>query len=312
MGRDSKKHKKTFRKVSPWLINFLKWGVICSIGILVSYFIVSKLNIVNNLWVILITSFIVSSFVEMVRSHNHHYRFKKRWVFFYFLVYATIIWLINELFFSIFSSQNILTQSLIVGFILSSGILLIRSLRLKSNSLPWAYIILILILVVGNLSYVSDFIPSNINFQSNTSELSEQDQFCPTTIYGVQAPFILDKNEFNSISTMNKWTNIFINSIVWRKENDVSTCYLGKYQGQNPNNFYCDDLIVSRWELKNSGTINYRWYTAVSSEWIPVNSTSYSFNGFICENGQKVVVEKGVTNYYVYDSRSSGTIKIKY
>ena len=63
------------------------------------------------------------------------------------------------------------------------------------------------------------------------------------------------------------------------------------------------------------GAISFRWYTAVSSEWVPKSEgdkSSYVFNRFICENGQKVVVEKGVTNYYVYDSRDGMQIKIEY
>ncbi|MFH1521749.1 MAG: hypothetical protein ABIF18_02210, partial [archaeon] len=183
------------------------------------------------------------------------------------------------------------------------------------NSLPWAYIVLILILFVGNIGYLNSFIPLSMNPSINISELSEEKQPCPTTIYDSETPLVLTKEKLDSLLGMQRMTNSLLNHKVWRIENDVRFCYMGKYKNQFPDWIYCDDLIVSRWETSNSGAINYRWYTAVSSEWRPVvegSTNSYIFNGFKCENGQKVTVEKGVTNYYVYDSRDGKQIKIKY
>ncbi len=63
--------------------------------------------------------------------------------------------------------------------------------------------------------------------------------------------------------------NNYVDASVWRVENLFSPCYKGKYTGQNPNWYYCDDMIVSRWETSSSGTINYRWYTAITAEFSP-------------------------------------------
>jgi hypothetical protein len=74
-------------------------------------------------------------------------------------------------------------------------------------------------------------------------------------------------------------------------------------------------MIVSRWETGSSGTIKYRWYTAVSAEWRPIrlgNDPLYTLNGLTCENGKKVTVAKETTGYYVYVSRDGTPIRIEY
>ena len=93
--------------------------------------------------------------------------------------------------------------------------------------------------------------------------------------------------------------NGVIDTSVWRIEGNIRSCYKGKYRGQYPNWVYCDDMIVSRWEKHSSGTIEYRWYTAVTAVWQPekVKSSQYVFNDFYCENGKKVTVDKETTAY---------------
>lgn len=315
MKLDTKKCKNYLNKITPLFLSFLLWTLVIMLGLFVSSFILSRLNIQNKFLIVLITAFIISIFMEMIRSHNERYYFKKNWAFFYFLIYSVVLWSINEFLLIDFFSNRIFKSLLIAGVILSVIVTLIRNMRLKSSSLPWACTLLILILIVGNLGYLGSLIPSEFTPLLNRSALSEGSSLCPTTIYGPSSPLILEEKTFNSANLMNTWAKLLVNSSVWTIEHDFGSCYKGKYKGQFPERIYCDDLIVSRWERGISGAINYRWYTAVSAEWAPMNNNagnSYIFNGFICENGQKVTVEKGVTNYYVYDSRSGGQIRIKY
>lgn len=309
------KNKRIFNKIVDQSISIIKWGVICTIGVLISGFIIDKLFITNILLANLFTAFLILIVVEMVKSHDSRYSFRMNWFIFYFLIYSNIIWITKEFVFSGMYFRYEFLPFLAVGFILAISIITLSSMRLKSSSLPWAYIVLILILVVGNIGSINSFIPQNMNPSINISELSEQKRICPTTTYGPEIPFILNVNKFDSISGIQSITSAMIDQTVWSIENGVRSCYMGKYKNQFPDWIYCDDLIVSRWETRNSGVINYRWYTAVSSTWKPAtagSSDSYIFNGFECENGQKVTVEKGVTNYYVYDSRDGKQIKIKY
>ena len=91
----------------------------------------------------------------------------------------------------------------------------------------------------------------------------------------------------------------------------MRSCYKGKYKGQFPDWFYCDDMVVSRWETSDSGAIRYRWYTAVTAEWRPEKGR-YLLDDFSCENGKKVTVDKESTAYYVHVSRDGTEIKIEY
>lgn len=307
--------KDHLKKIVPLLLNFLLWTAVILIVLFVSNFVISKLNIQNNFIIIIFTSFIISIFLELIYSHDEDYYFKKKWAFFYFLVYSTTLWVTNEFLIIGFLSQNIFKELLLASAILSVAIILLKNFKIKSKSLPWLYLILILILGIGNLSNFSNLIPSEFNPLLNDSEFSEEEIFCPSATHNPNNPLILEEKLFSSANSMNSWAGILINYSVWRIENGFNSCYKGKYSGQFPDRIYCDDLIVSRWEKRSSGAINYRWYTAVTAEWAPtkdINQNSYIFNGFICENGQKVTVEKGITNYYVYDSRSSGQIRIKY
>ncbi|MBU2577155.1 MAG: hypothetical protein KKF50_05550 [Nanoarchaeota archaeon] len=314
---DMGKNKMDFNGTVSQAIDIAKWVIICTIGVLISNFAIGKLSIANNLLITLLTAIIISIVVELVRSHDHKYSFRMDWFIFYFLVYSNVVWIVNELILKNKASPGGFFTSLIIGFFLASAIIILKKIRLKSSSRPWATLILILILVVGNLGYLSSLTGSFTDIISdspqNTSGLSEDKLLCPTMIYTGET--LLTKEKFDSLSGMQLSTQALINLDVWTIENNVGSCYVGKYKNQFPNWIYCDDLIVSRWETGSSGTINYRWYTAVSSEWKPagVESTnSYVLNGFNCENGQKVTVEKGVTNYYVYDSKDGKQIRIKY
>ena len=157
------------------------------------------------------------------------------------------------------------------------------------------------------------FVPSS-KLQSNPG-IPENKQPCPTVNSGSGDSVALYESTLN-IASAGPILKSLVNSSTWRIENEFRTCYKGKYQGQHPDWIYCDDMIVSRWETGSAGTINYRWYTAISAEWAPAEEKTlnqlYNLEGFACENGQKVTVQKGVVNYYVYDSRDGTRIQIKY
>jgi hypothetical protein len=299
---------KSLKLILPFLKNFIIWGVVCSIALIISSFVVEKLFFTNPLLIILFSAFIVSILVETFKVHDDSYHFRIKWVFFYFLIYSITIWLMYEF---VLGSYGTISDSLKIGFVLSAVLVLVNSLKPRSRALPGMYIILLVILLVGNLGNISTFIPSDINPFVNQTELSEANQVCPTAI---SSSLSLNKAnlENEKVTTQNLIT--LINSSVWQTENLPKACYKGKYVNQNPNWYYCDNMILSRWEMSGLGTIRYRWYTAVTSVWQSPEGSSpfYKFYGFECENGKRVTVEKGVTNYYVYDSRDGTQIKIKY
>lgn len=175
--------------------------------------------------------------------------------------------------------------------------------------------ILVLILLVSNLESLSlSPLKNFLEQSSNSSELSEDKQVCPTAISSyVNRPLSEVALSPESIGpVLNKLTN----TSIWRIESNIRSCYKGRYKNQYPNWFYCDDMVVSRWETSSSGTIKYRWYTAVTAQWQPQRENSeapkYIFGGFSCESGKKVTVNKDTTAYYVHVSRDGTEIKIEY
>ncbi|MBT3407096.1 hypothetical protein HN415_00265 [Candidatus Woesearchaeota archaeon] len=210
--------------------------------------------------------------------------------------------------------QNNIYSLIFLGFTLSIFLSIIQKINIKHKTIPWVSLILGIILIVGNLQSI-DILPIKniINNQINSTEIIEKNQACPTALNG-----ILDRplsEIFIQPDSVKSSLNKMVNTSIWRIEGDIRTCYKGKYKGQYPNWYYCDDMIVSRWETSKSGLIKYRWYTAVTSEWKSTDETGttlYTFEHFSCENGKKVTVNKETTAYYVHVSRDGTEIKIKY
>ncbi len=294
------------------LIKIAKWWITAFVAILISNYLITQLAIINSLLIILLTSAIISILIQAVRSHNNEYNFKMKWFVFYFLIYAIIILLMREYVLSEMNPTSILS-SIIIGFIISGIIIFIQKIGIRSHTIPWIAVILFCILLVANLAYLQNLLQTDLQIgYQNNSIISEDKQNCPIpiTVGALSSESEFKSNQQYKITILES----LVNSSIWRIEHNFDTCYKGKYQGQYPNWIYCDNLIVSRWETSNSGTINYRWYTAISAEWKPLNigSNTYIFTGFSCENGQKVTVTKGTTNYYVYDARDGSKIRIAY
>ncbi|MBT4151097.1 hypothetical protein HOE52_03980 [Candidatus Woesearchaeota archaeon] len=300
------KHKSNTK-----LIHIAKWGIIHTIAVLIGSYIISQLMIVNTLFVILLTSLVVSIVTQIVRSHDS--KFKIKWFIFYFLIYANVIWLMGEFILPEITFQAGVFSSLVVGFTLAGVVAIVQKLNVRHNSLPWISIILAILLLVGNLGSLQISSIENFLEQSpNSSNLSENKLGCPSGIS--QYPLVITEEKFN-LDLIGPKLNDLIETSVWRIEGDMRSCYKGKYKGQHPDKFYCDDMIVSRWETSNSGTIKYRWYTAVTAEWEPRIESfvqEYVFDTFSCENGKKVTVNKETTAYYVHVSRDGSEIKIGY
>jgi hypothetical protein len=304
---------KGSKRVSNNQLKYIaKWGIIHSVALMLGFYIISRLMITDILIITLLTAIIVLLVAQIVRSHKQH--FSMRWFLLYFLIYANIIWVMKVFILPVISSETIIFPSFIIGFTIAGVIIILQKLNMRRQSIPWVSIVLIILLLVGNLeslqiSSVSQIIPEN----SNSLELSEDKQECPSVISN--SSLLLNGWEFDPTSVGPVLNNV-INTSVWEVEGDIRSCYIGKYKGQYPNWFYCDDMIVSRWETSNYGTINYRWYTAVTSEWKPEvvgNETlGYELYDFSCENGKKVTVDKETTAYYVHVSRDGTEIKIEY
>jgi hypothetical protein len=187
---------------------------------------------------------------------------------------------------------------------------------LRSSSISLISIVLFLLIISSNLTSIKELTNLKSFSQNITSTYStpEIDNPCPTPLIpsaGLQEFDVEFRNDLISPKL-----NQILDKSVWTIEHPFDNCYLGKYPGQFLENYYCDNLLVSRYELRNSGEINYRWYTAVTAVWKPQKlsngGTIYHLEGFKCENGKKVTIEKGVTNYYVYDARDGKQIKIAY
>ncbi len=288
----------------------LKWWVVAFVGIWLGNYLCSKFGITSELLMILAVTLFLSIIIEIARSHEQGHNFYLRWFIFYFLVYTWVIWAMNNYLLPKINSPNNIIYFVIVGLTISIAIFIAKKIPLKSRAIPWISLLLIVLLLAANLTYLQDmglgkFIPA---FKTQAdSNLSEDKQSCPT-------PSSHPIYRANIDSNLGALLKSLIDSNIWRIESEFGICYKGKYKNQNPNWLYCDNLIASRWDLGSSGTINYRWYTAVTAEWEPVTEGTdiYSLRDFVCENGQKVSVEKGVTNYYVYDSRDGTQIRIAY
>jgi len=269
--------------------------------------------VVNTLVVILLTATIVSIVAQIVRSHESD--FKIRWFVFYFLIYANITWLMVEFILPELAFQSGVFSSIVIGFTLAGAVAIIHQLNIRYHSVPWISLILLIILIITNLESLQIALPIQpfLEKSSNSSGVSEEKQVCPTSISAL--PVLRNEERFDP-KLVGPVLNNLINSSVWRMEGNIRSCYKGKYKGQYPDWFYCDDMIVSRWETSISGTIRYRWYTAVTAEWQPniqdPYGVEYVFNGFSCENGKKVTVNKETTAYYVHISRDGTEIKVEY
>ncbi|MFH1889576.1 MAG: hypothetical protein ABIJ58_01725 [Nanoarchaeota archaeon] len=295
------------------LIEIAKWGVTAFVAILISNYLITQLAIINSFLIILLTSAVISILVQAVRNHDNRFSFKMRWFVFYFLAYGIIILVMREYILSGMIASTGILSSLIIGFIISGMIVLIQKAGIRSHTIPWISVILLCILLVANLGYLQNLLQIDLQIGGqNSSILSEDKQNCPTPLIVGDLTSLADFT--NNLNQKISLLNGKIDSSVWKLEHSFDSCYLGKYQGQYPDWIYCDNLITSRWETGSSGAINYRWYTAVSAEWKPqkAGSSTYLFGGFSCENGQKVTVTKGTTNYYVYDSRDGSKIRIAY
>lgn len=295
------------------LMEIVKWGIAFTIGIFLGNYIINRLMITSNFWGIILATFIVSIISQIMHGHeSHDYKFNGKWFIFYFFLYANIIWAISEFILPNLTFQTGILSALVVGFSLAGAVVVVQKIKIKNHSVNWITFILLILLLVANLESLS--LPSSFSIKpflklpANTSALSEDKQVCPT--FNSVEPLIKAKAQLNSDIALP--LNNLIDKSVWRIEANIRSCYQGRYKGQYPEWYYCDDMIVSRWETSSSGTINYRWYTAVSSEWEPTPQGRYSLHGFVCENGQKVTVDKEKTNYYVHVSRDGTEIKIEY
>lgn len=297
---------KMFKKVEfSWLIEFVIWITIALVSFFIGDYIAGKLEIVDRFAKILISAVIISIIAQIVRSHTDKDSMDFRWVLFYFLTYLTVTWIMQDFVLSNFDIGSKIVYFALIGLAIAIMILAVDKIGLRSRTVPWVSFMIIVILAVSYYSYFT-----GTSYFSQDS-LSSKGLACPT----VKGDLTQHESDF-SASNVNSKLNALLDTSVWRVENNFRYCYQGKYQGQRPDWFYCDDLIVSRWEVGNEGTIDYRWYTAVSAEFKPVNSAGldpfYNLESFSCDNGQRVTVKKGVVQYYAYDSRDGTPIRIKY
>ena len=287
--------------------NIMKWGIIYTLAILLSIYVFNQLSIFNSLLVILLTSTIVSIATQIVRSHESH--FNLRWFIFYFLVYATVILVMNEFILPGLSFQSGILSSLVVGFTLAGVVVIIQKLNIKYNSIQWISIILVVLLLVTSVESFEGFSIGPITTQfGNSSDLPENKKDCPTNTQSeMNRPLSEMAINPESISPV---INKAVDNSIWKIEGNIRTCYSGRYRGQYPDWIYCDDMIVSRWETSNSGTIKYRWYSAVTAEWRPEEGNNYIFDSFSCENGKAVKVDKEKPSIYVHDSKDGTVINV--
>jgi hypothetical protein len=311
MLNKSQKITNMVKKRKYLIKSIIKWWIIYSISLFFGAYILKKLVILNPLLNLIFIALIVTIVAQAIKSHEFHKNiFKFKRFIFYFLVYANVIWLIGKFIFPETILQAGPLSFIFLGFVISIVVQIVKKLKLRDHTINWLNFLLLLLLIVANSEYLAlDSIQSFMENTYNTSSYSEEKQLCPMPQWEV--PVIISTAEFNPENINQKSIRVIDNSI-WRIENRFGTCYMGKYRGQHPDWYYCDDMIVSRWDTGSSGTINHRWYTAISAEWNLTDNNVYEFNGFKCENGQKVTVDKDETNYYVHVTKDGTELKIEY
>jgi len=142
--------------------------------------------------------------------------------------------------------QSNISSLIFVGFVIAIVIVIIQKIGIRSRTIPWISFILILILLVSNMGYLQNISPINLSsLYSNSSLMLEPEKKCPTPTKALQE----FETVFDTNSVITK-LNSFVDVSVWKIENLFDSCYKGKYTGQNPNWFYCDNLIVSRFETR--------------------------------------------------------------
>ena len=304
-------HKKNNKKIKDnhHLITLFMWGIIYSLAILLANYILSKFSLTNTLLIITITSIIISIVVQITKGHKSQFHINSST--FYFFIYSIILWIVWEFIIPNLTFQTNFLSSILTGFIISGVIAIVHSLNIKRDSIKWISFILFLILIVSNLGSFN--IPNEfVTLNTNQSSAHQSSQSCPLPLEGTFS------RPLSSVaitpSGIDSVLSKMLDQDVWQIESNLRTCYQGRHKGQYPNWMYCDDMVVSRWETSNSGTIEFRWYTALTAEYKPLeNSTrQYIFDKFSCENGQRVTVNKEKTDYYVHVSRDGTEIKIEY
>lgn len=306
------KSQKTANVMKKYEItSILKWGIVYSISLFIGNYILNQLNIAHIFLNLILMAFFVSIIAQVAKNHGHHEsQFNLKWFIFYFLIYANLIWLIEKIIFSGMITQAGSLSVILTGFIISVVVFIIRKIGIKGHSIILINFILLVLLFVANIDSLNiDSTRSFVNTQLNSSLKTEEKQLCPTPLR--EMPKVTNTKVFK-IVTMGPELSKLIDTSVWTIENGIGTCYAGKYKGQQLNGYYCEGMIVSRWDTSSAGTINHRWYTAVYAEWLPSNDGGWLFNGFKCENGQKLEVEKGKTNYYVHVNKDGSTVRIEY
>ncbi|MFT4307874.1 MAG: hypothetical protein ACMXYM_00700 [Candidatus Woesearchaeota archaeon] len=289
----------------------IKWGGVYTLALLLASFFLSRIAIEDSLARILFTALIISVCVQIARNHDSPFMF--RWFVFYFLIYAISIWILETYVLPAFAIQTMVFSSLAAGFALSGVVSIVRKLNVKRNSVHWLIIILLAVLIVSHLDSPHLWPIARTIDPPSAFEASENRQVCPTP--QTFEPPVVSEMALNP-QTVGPALNRLIDTSVWRIESDFRNCYQGRYRGQYPEKYYCDDMIVSRWETGSSGTIRYRWYVAVSAVWRPemedFSSRRFVFEGFSCESGKRVTVDKETTDYYVHVSRDGTQIRIQY
>src|SRR3989344_759396 len=291
-------------KLKLKVIEFTKWLIISFIALLISNYLVTKLAITNVFLITFFTALFVSVVIQIFRSHNHQ-EFNFRWFVFYFLLYATFIWIVNEYIFAEIIFQKSIFLSFITSILIAGVILLIEKINLRYRTLPWISLVFVLLIIVGNLGYIQQMTQITLipQFRNDSSALSEDKLVCPSTVLSLPvrelSPLVL---------------NTLIKTDVWRIEKNFDTCYSGNYRGQYTERMYCDNMIVSRWDKSSLGSINYRWYAAVTTEWVVESFQGehvYVLESISCENGKKVTVDKETRNYYVHVARDGTEIRVE-
>ena len=138
--------KSNVPNVNANLMHIAKWGILYTIAIVISNFVISRLMIADTLLITLISAIIVSIVAQIVRSHDSH--FNGRWFIFYFLLYANIIWAFGEFIVPKIFFHTSFSLSLIIGFTLAGVSVIIQKLNLNRDSVKWFSIVLVIILLV--------------------------------------------------------------------------------------------------------------------------------------------------------------------
>lgn len=166
------------------LSGLIKWGLIHALAIWLASIGLEKLSITNSLLVILLTALAVSVIAQIVRSK--YADFNARWFIFYYLIHATIFWIVVWFILPLVKLQGPIITPIAAGFVIAGVALILKKQNLRRETVPWVCIALVVILLIGQLASVKGIAASlPVTGSNSTAKLAGVDPACEARVRSI-------------------------------------------------------------------------------------------------------------------------------